>query len=210
MKEPRCLKKHNPTYGQMGSNELCEVNLLFVMYIKRIVIIIAYAATNRGWHLNFNINEWSFKSLNWIVHVILLILGEIWSKGSNLTILCLVDVFAEVAEVNAEAFNIKSYQPRQKNCRDVPRKNVFSHSYLGILFAAAKNAEIWGLDILILHYNGLLSSPSASRFHQSLAKGNWQWFTFIKVRLKAVSIPYQNESPYIINLRNQKIKCKYW
>ena len=39
-----------------------------------------------------------------------------WSKGSNLTSLLLIDVFAEVAEVNAEALNIKSYQPRPKNC----------------------------------------------------------------------------------------------
>ena len=47
------------------------------------------------------------------MHIILLILGEIWSKGSNLTSLRLVDVFAEDAEVNAEALNIKSYQPQR-------------------------------------------------------------------------------------------------
>ena len=49
--------------------------------------------------------------------MILLILGKIWSKGSNLTSLPLVNVFAEVPEVNTEALNIKSYQPRQKHCR---------------------------------------------------------------------------------------------
>ena len=55
--------------------------------------------------------------MNWIVHIILLILGQIWSKGSNLTSLPLVNVFAEVAKVNTEALNIKSYQPRRKHCR---------------------------------------------------------------------------------------------
>ena len=50
------------------------------------------------------------------LYTILLILGEIWSKGSNLTSLLLIDVFAEVAEVNAEALNIKFYQPWQKHC----------------------------------------------------------------------------------------------
>ena len=72
--------------------------------------------------------------------MILLILSEIRNKGSNLTSLLLVDIFAEVAEVNAEARNTKSYQPRQKY-----GKNVFSYCYLGILFAAAENAEIRGL-----------------------------------------------------------------
>ena len=51
------------------------------------------------------------------LYTILLILGEIWSKGSNLTSLLLIDVFAEVAQVNAEALNIKFYQLRQKHCR---------------------------------------------------------------------------------------------
>ena len=49
LKKPPCLKKHNHTYGQIDRNELCKVNLLFFMYVKRIVIIITYAATNRGW-----------------------------------------------------------------------------------------------------------------------------------------------------------------
>ena len=53
--------------------------------------------------------------MNWIGHIILLILGEIWSKASNLTSLLLIDVFAKAAQVNAEALNIKSYQPRQKH-----------------------------------------------------------------------------------------------
>ena len=60
------------------------------------------------------------------MYTILLILGEIWSKGSNLTSLLLIDVFAEVAQVNAEALNIKSYQPRQKHCRgNAEEKCVF-------------------------------------------------------------------------------------
>ena len=44
-------------------------------------------------------------------------MGEIWSKGSNLTSYILTDVFAEVAEVNAEVLDIKSYQPWQKHCQ---------------------------------------------------------------------------------------------
>ena len=55
--------------------------------------------------------------MNWIVHIILLILGEIWSKGGNLTGLLLANVSAEVAKVNPKALNIKSYQPGAKNCR---------------------------------------------------------------------------------------------
>ena len=116
LKQPCCLKQHNPTYSQIDSNKLCKVNILFVMYVKRIGILI-YTATNRGWHHTLNVYEWSFKDLNWIVHIILLILDEIWSKGSNLTSLFLIDVFAEVAEVNTKALNIKSSQPWQKNCR---------------------------------------------------------------------------------------------
>ena len=54
--------------------------------------------------------------MNWIVHIIFLILGEIWSKGGNLTGLLLANVSAEVAEVNLKALNIKSYQPGEKNC----------------------------------------------------------------------------------------------
>ena len=52
-----------------------------------------------------------------IVHIILLILSEIWSKGSNLTSLLLANVFSEVAQVNAEALDIKFYQPPRKHCR---------------------------------------------------------------------------------------------
>ena len=47
----------------------------------------------------------------------LLILDEIWSKGSSLTSLLLFEVFAQVAEVNTEAPNTKSYLPRQKHCQ---------------------------------------------------------------------------------------------
>ena len=65
-------------------------------------------------------------------------------------------------------------------------------------------------NILILHYNGLLRSPSAPRFDQSIIKGNWKWHTFIEVRLKWIFIPYWNEFPYLINLGNQKVKCKHW
>ena len=37
-------------------------------------------------------------------------------KRSNLKSLLLVEVFAEVAEANTEALNIKPCQPRQKHC----------------------------------------------------------------------------------------------
>ena len=49
--------------------------------------------------------------------MILLLLGEILSKESNLINLLLVEIFTEVAKVNTEALNIKSGQPRQKHCR---------------------------------------------------------------------------------------------
>ena len=39
-------------------------------------------------------------------------------KGSNLKSLLLVEVFAEVAEINTEALDTKSCQPqKQKHCR---------------------------------------------------------------------------------------------
>ena len=47
----------------------------------------------------------------------LLILGEIWNKGSNLASSLFVEVSAEVAEVNTKTRNIKSCQTRQKHCR---------------------------------------------------------------------------------------------
>ena len=60
-----------------------------------------------------------------MVHIILLILGEIWSKESNFTKL-LVEVFVEVAEVNAEALNIKPCQSLQKHCGgNVEAKYIF-------------------------------------------------------------------------------------
>ena len=41
--------------------------------------------------------------------------------------------------------NIKFCQPRQNIAEEKPRQNAFS-SYLGILFAVAKNTEIRGLS----------------------------------------------------------------
>ena len=58
------------------------------------------------------------------LHTIILIFGEIWSEGSIL----LVNVFAEVAQVNTEVLNIKSYQPWQNIAEEVPRQNVCSYS----------------------------------------------------------------------------------
>ena len=64
-----------------------------------------------------------------------------WSKGSNLTSLLLIKIFAEVV-VNAEAPNINSCQPQQNIAKEKPRQNVFSYSYLCIIFAVARNAEL--------------------------------------------------------------------
>ena len=77
-----------------------------------------------------------------IVHIIILIPGEMWSKGNNCTNLLLVEVFVKVAEVDNEALNISL---GENMAEEKPRQNVFSYSYLGILFAAAKNTEIQGL-----------------------------------------------------------------
>ena len=43
---------------------------------------------------------------------------QVYFNRSKLTSLLLVDVFAEVAQVNAEALNIKPYQPRQNHYRE--------------------------------------------------------------------------------------------
>ena len=83
--------------------------------------------------------------MNWILHIILLILGEIWRE--QLYKFTLVDVLAKVAKVNAEALNTKSYQPWQKHCRGSAEAQCIFISYLSILFGAVKNAEIWGLWI---------------------------------------------------------------
>ena len=69
-------------------------------------------------HIALHITIFVQKSLyNIIVHIIPLIVCEIWSKGSNLASLLFVEVFAEVAEVKTEALNIKPCQPRPKDCR---------------------------------------------------------------------------------------------
>ena len=80
-----------------------------------------------------------------IPHIILLILGEIWRKRNNLTSSLLVVFFAEVGKVK---FIILENPTRLgKNiAEEVPRQNVFSYSYVGTLFAAAKNAKIRGLQ----------------------------------------------------------------
>ena len=66
-------------------------------------------------HIVLHITIFVQKSLyNIIVHIIPLIVCEIWSKGSNLASLLFVEVFAEV---KTEALNIKPCQPRPKDCR---------------------------------------------------------------------------------------------
>ena len=44
------LEETQPTYSQID-----RPNLSLVMYVKRIVIIITYAATNRGWLFTLNV-----------------------------------------------------------------------------------------------------------------------------------------------------------
>ena len=79
-----------------------------------------------------------------IVHIIILILGEIWSKGSNLTSLLLVNVFADIAEVNFKALKIKSYQPSQKHCQGSAEAKCIFILLPRNFISDAKNAEIRG------------------------------------------------------------------
>ena len=61
-----------------------------------------------------------------IVHIILLIHGEIWSKRGKFTSFLLFEVFAKVAEANTQVLNIKSCQPWQKHCQGkVEAKFIF-------------------------------------------------------------------------------------
>ena len=72
-------------------------------------------------------------------------------KGSNLKSLLLVEVFVEVAEVNTEALNIKSCQPRQKHCRGkAEAKCTFIELVTSAFYLPAKNAEIRGLHFFIV------------------------------------------------------------
>ena len=81
-----------------------------------------------------------------IVHIILLILCEICSKGIILTSLLLIEVFAEVAKVNAEADDINSCQPWEKNCQGkAEAKCIFIWLPQHFICQQQKNAEIWGL-----------------------------------------------------------------
>ena len=89
------------------------------------------------------------------LHIILLIFGKIWSKGSNFTSFLLVEVFAEVADGNTEALSIKSCQPRQKNCWGkmyfhivtsafyLPRQKVLKFEGCTIFSENAKAHQIW-------------------------------------------------------------------
>ena len=127
--------------------------------------------------------------MNWTVHIILLILGEIWNKASNLTSLLLIIIFAQV---NAEALNIKSCQPRQNTAEKLPRQSIFSYSYLSILFAMAKNAEIRGLETCAKKLSQILANninPRERRIGVRLSvryclkinekqKGIWKNLTF--------------------------------
>ena len=67
-------------------------------------------------------------------------------------------VFAEVAATKAEALTIK-FSLGKSIAEKRPRQNVFSYSYFGIFFAAAKNAEIRGLTIPALSFSKKSSFP---------------------------------------------------
>ena len=60
IKHPKLFLKHNvwrwKTAHCIAYNNIwiCEGNLLFIKYMKQIVIIIMHAATNKGWHLTLN------------------------------------------------------------------------------------------------------------------------------------------------------------
>ena len=99
-----------------------------------------------------------------IVHIILFILGEIWIRRSNFASLLLIKVFAEVAKVNNEALNINPASLGKNIAKEKPRQNVFSYSYLGILFAMAKNAEIRGLYPQIIFLFGWGKQQSQQLF----------------------------------------------
>ena len=60
-----------------------------------------------------------------IIVFIILILGEIWRKGSNFTSLLHVDVFAEVTNVNTKALYINSTTLGKNIADEVLRENVF-------------------------------------------------------------------------------------
>ena len=134
--------------------------------------------------------------MNWIVHIILLVLGEIWSYGSNLTSLFLVEVFAET-------LNIKSYQPRQKHCRGsaqtkcifivtsefyMPRQKMLKFEGCGFCFSCifiCKFQSLCNLPVTLLFLFGLKCLDFFSiwvLFHEH------SWFTGQQQKGEAISL----------------------
>ena len=69
---------------------------------------------------------------------------EVKGKGSNLTSLLLVEVFAEVAEVIAKALNINPVSLGKNIAEEKPKQNAFSYSYLSIYLPRQKMLKFEG------------------------------------------------------------------
>ena len=68
-----------------------------------------------------------------MLHIILLILGEVWSKGSNFTSSLFVNVFAKVAEVNAEALKGTVIQISQYMIASTQITNTETFAFIAVL-----------------------------------------------------------------------------
>ena len=68
-----------------------------------------------------------------MLHIILLILGEVWSKGSNFTSSLFVNVFAKVAEVNAEALKVTVIQISQYMIASTQITNTETFAFIAVL-----------------------------------------------------------------------------
>ena len=68
-----------------------------------------------------------------MLHIILLIVGEVWSKGSNFTSSLFVNVFAKVAEVNAEALKGTVIQISQYMIASTQITNTETFAFIAVL-----------------------------------------------------------------------------
>ena len=68
-----------------------------------------------------------------MLHIILLILGEVWSKRSNFTSSLFVNVFAKVAEVNAEALKGTVIQISQYMIASTQITNTETFAFIAVL-----------------------------------------------------------------------------
>ena len=68
-----------------------------------------------------------------MLHIILLILGEVWSKRSNFTSSLFVNVFAKVAEVNVEALKGTVIQISQYMIASTQITNTETFAFIAVL-----------------------------------------------------------------------------